>query len=447
MSGVCADCGRVGDALPYLEQSGPLLCGDCGERRASSEPSANGAGPVGEGRTAGPASGAAAVDGAAFFLDAPNQIEGVWGTHPHVLWARGEPLMIAGPDGVGKTTLAQQLMMRRAGVGADEFLGMAITPDPDRRVLYLALDRPRQAARSGRRMVGEANRDALRSRLVVWRGSVPFDVVRAPDGLRALARQHGAGMVIIDSLKDLANNLSDEDTGSAINQAMQACVAADIEVLALHHQRKAQGDNKKPRTLADVYGSRWLTAGCGSVVVLWGDAGDPIVELSHLKQPADEVGPLTLLHDNRRGTTIVHDELDLVALVLRQAPEMATARSIAAALSKRKDPTPNETEKARRRLDAETEAGRLVKHPDIGPRHQAGYTVVGATPCATPCDPTRDPTGNPPTGPYVVEGREDPPAAAQSTPRADADEEALEAAAGYSDDDLQALIDAERAAL
>jgi integrase len=36
---------------------------------------------------------------------------------------------------------------------------------------------------------------------------------------------------------------------------MQLYVAAGVEVLALHHQRKAQGDNKRPRALSDVYGS------------------------------------------------------------------------------------------------------------------------------------------------------------------------------------------------
>ena len=64
-----------------------------------------------------------------------------------------------------------------------------------------------------------------------------------------------------------------------------ALVASEIEVVVSHHQRKATGYNKKPTTLADVYGSTWLTAGAGSVVLLWGEAGDPIVELTHLGSP------------------------------------------------------------------------------------------------------------------------------------------------------------------
>src|SRR5207248_1735381 len=121
------------------------------------------------------------------------------------------------------------------------------------------------------------------------------------------------------SLKDLVPKLSDEDTGSAIHRAWQACVEAGQEVFALHHPRKAQADNKKPRTLADVYGSRWITAGCGSVLLLWGDAGDPIVEFEHLKQPADAVGPFKLLHDNRSGTTSVVDSGDVLGHVAAQS--------------------------------------------------------------------------------------------------------------------------------
>jgi replicative DNA helicase len=79
-----------------------------------------------------------------------------WGDGDQVLWADGESLVIDGPQGVGKTTLAQQLALGRAGF--DEYaklLGFPIIPG-QRRVLYLAMDRPKQAARSFRRMVGEA---------------------------------------------------------------------------------------------------------------------------------------------------------------------------------------------------------------------------------------------------------------------------------------------------
>lgn len=303
-----------------------------------------------------------AVDGATFVLDASARIAAVWGKDPYVLWAEGEPAMLVGPDGTGKTTIANQFVFRRIGIGPPDLLGYPVAPD-ERKVLYLALDRPRQAARSMRRMVDEADRTLLRDRLVVWPGQLPFDVSRRPDELAAFAAGHGAGTLVIDCLKDLCGNLSDEDTGAAIKRAMQACAEeACIDVLALHHQRKAQSDNKAPRKLSDIYGSRWLFAGCGSVLSLWGEAGDPIVEFAHLKQPADVVGPLTLLHDNRAGRTTVVHASDVVRIVASlDAP--AQVKDVAVALFKRKNPSDNDIEKARRKLNAAVEDGALEKLP------------------------------------------------------------------------------------
>jgi hypothetical protein len=315
-----------------------------------------------------------AVDGATFALEAAEHVEAVWGEKSSVLWSEGEPFMVVAPDGAGKTTLGQQLALRRGGVGGDELLGLPVARSHGR-VLYVAADRPRQAARSMRRMVTSSDREALLAGLIVWRGALPFDLVKEPGRLAEWASELGAGTVVIDSLKDVLTKLSEEDTGLAFNAAMQGCAAASIEVASLHHQRKAQGDNKKPRTLADVYGSRWLTAACGSVVLLWGDAGDPIVEMVHLKPADDVVGPWTLLHDNRRGTTTVTDKRDLLTIVAKAGVEGATARGVASATASKSKPSGAEVERARRRLEAEVEAGRLVREDPSTPNDPARYRL------------------------------------------------------------------------
>jgi replicative DNA helicase len=301
----------------------------------------------------------AAIDGARFALDAPQHVDAILGTGSRVLWATGEPFMIAGGDGVGKTTVGQQLALRLAGIGSGKFLGLPVAA-LEKKVLYLALDRPQQAARSMRRMVSESDRDRLARKLTVWQGELPFDIIANPAGLLPFAEDHDAQAVIIDSLKDLAGDLSKEETGQAINKAMQICVANGVEILDLHHQRKAQADNKKPKTLSDIYGSRWLTAGCGSVAFLHGDAGDPLVELLHLKQPADEVGPLTLLHDNQTGATTVAGATDVVD-VLGAAGEPLTAKDVAARLFKVREPQRKDIVKAKRRLDAAVKEGRAER--------------------------------------------------------------------------------------
>ncbi len=298
------------------------------------------------------------VDGGAFVLDAPEHIPAIWGAGTDVLWAQGESLLVCGPQGVGKSTVVQQLALARCGVGPLTVAGQLVTPDSDRRVLYLAMDRPAQIARSMRRMVREASRADLVDRFRVWAGPLPFSVLDEPAALLALARENDAGTVVIDSLKDLAAPLSEEKVGAGVNQTLQYLVAAGIEVVGAHHQRKATSDNKKPTSLSDVYGSTWITSGAGSVVLLWGQAGDPVVELTHIKQPADEVGPLQLVHDHDAGTTTVLERVTAYEL-LRQATDGGLTAK-AAAMRLYDSTGRNSVERARRKLEQLVRQGHAV---------------------------------------------------------------------------------------
>lgn len=289
-----------------------------------------------------------AVPGDVFILDAPVDVPAVWGVSGdgRVLWPEGEPLMIVGPDGAGKTTLMEQLVLARLGLRR-ELLGFPVQPAAGK-VLYLAADRPRQAQRSFRRMVSERDRKVLHERLVFWPGPLPFRITDDPRLLAGFAKAQGAGTVFVDSLKDVALGLTTDEVGAAVNMAHQEAIAAGVELCVAHHQRKEQNGAGKPKHLADVYGSRWLTAGCGSVLLVWADEpGDPIVELSHLKPAADVVGPLTLRHDHAHGQTTVYGSTDLETIVA--TPK--TAKEAAAELYGTAAPSRNEVEKTRQRLN------------------------------------------------------------------------------------------------
>lgn len=315
------------------------------------------------------------VDGASFALDAPTGIEAVWGdTDGRVLWAAGEPLMIVAPQGVGKTTLAQRIALGRIGL-CPQLLGLPVARD-EQRVLYIAADRPRQAQRSLARMVDDRDRDALRDRLIVWRGLLPFalsDPKVDPEALAALCRDQHAGTLIVDCLKDVASDLSREETGQRVNLAFQAAVAAGVEVVALHHQRKPQADNKTPKTLGDVYGSTWLTASMGSVILLWGEPGDILVELRHLKQPLEEVGPLTIAHDHHRGLPTVHEPADLKTLLRQAGADGLTVADAARATLGKSTPTRNDIEKSRRRLAKLADQGLALHIPSTIPTDPGRY--------------------------------------------------------------------------
>jgi replicative DNA helicase len=299
------------------------------------------------------------VDGGAFVHDAPAQVPAVWGVGDDVLMSVGEPLILTGPTGVGKTTLGGQVVAGRLGL-LPEVLGYPIQPG-QRRVLYLAMDRPAQIARALGRLLRAHPREVLTERLVVWKGPPPVDLARHPSQLLELANEADADTVVIDSLKDAAVKLSDEETGQGISRAMNYCVADGVEVLAFHHQTKRAGSGSgKPTSLADVYGSGWITAGAGSVILLWGAAGDLVVELSHLKQPAAEVGPLMLVHDHHAGTTVVKDRIDVLDLLAGKV----TVREVAMKLNAGTDPvTDSDIEKTRRKLDELVRNGLVVKLP------------------------------------------------------------------------------------
>lgn len=258
------------------------------------------------------------VRGGSFILNETELPPAVWGRGSEVLWSSGEGLLICGPQGVGKSTLAQQLALRRVGViGDGELLGFPLAVS-DRPLLYLAMDRPRQVARSMRRMVTPAQRGQLQKRLRFWEGPLPFSLAREPFALADLAESVKAGGVVIDSYKDLMPTLSNEESGAAINTAMQEVLARGMDWIGLHHQRKASSENSKPNKLDDVYGSAWLTAGVGSVLLLWGRPGSQHVEMLHLKQPAERVGTLKLRHDTAVGAVIsLKAEVDLLAALAK----------------------------------------------------------------------------------------------------------------------------------
>ena len=317
-------------------------------------PSPNGNSPAEDSAT--PAGTAPVVDTLAghlasgdIILDEPSTPPSIWGDGEEAIWAEGESLIVAGPDGVGKTTLAGQIVRARLGIGPPAVLGMPVRRG-DRNLLYLMMDRPRQIRRALRRVFTEADRAALKERLILWQGPPPADLARDTSMLLRLCILADADTVIVDSLKDAALKLSDDETGAGWNRARQNVTAAGIEILELHHPRKEQSDNKKPATLADLFGSRWISAGAGSVLMIWGKAGDPVVELIHIKQPAAEIGPWQLRIDRATGGIEREHGVSLLTEIRYHAGQV-TAKDAAQILFGTQSPTRAEVEKARSRLD------------------------------------------------------------------------------------------------
>ncbi|MBA2639501.1 MAG: AAA family ATPase, partial [Nocardioidaceae bacterium] len=222
-------------------------------------------------------------------------------------------LMLLGRAGSGKTTLAQQWAMGRCGLpGFSTLLGLPVPPG-ERRTLYLAMDRPRQAVRSIRRMVTSEMREGANERLTFWPGPPPVDLTRNPDALGEMCATADADSVVVDSLKD-AGSVVDDEGGTGWNAARQRALVAGIAVLELHHPRKSDGDTP---TLETAYGSTWLTAGAGSVLAITGKPGDALVRVDHLEQPAEPGRGQRLLGrtPSAQGSLVERSRLDRMPYV------------------------------------------------------------------------------------------------------------------------------------
>ena len=294
------------------------------------------------------------VDGAAFILDVPDAIPALWGQGNQVLWPEGESLMISGPLGTGKTTLAGMLVCGLLLPLPGLVLGLPVNGN-GARILYLAMDRPAQIARSLHRQFPEGMRRVLAERLVFWRGPPPGDLAANPTLLTALAEKAGADIVFLDSLKDAAIGLSDDTVGAGYNRARQLLLQSGRQLAELHHPVKHTSGGVK-----DVYGSTWLTSGAGSVVLLDGDPGDPVVNFRHVRQPAEEVGPFLVHHDQASGLMVVHGRFDLLETLKGaddglSAEEVVELRHVGEKLDKRA--RASAMQKARRDLDRLVEGG------------------------------------------------------------------------------------------
>ncbi len=75
------------------------------------------------------------------------------------------------------------------------------------------------------------------------------DLARQDRDLLAMCREADADTVVVDSLKDAALGLNDDEVGAGYNRARQRVIESGVQMLELHHNRKAaqgNGSGKSP---------------------------------------------------------------------------------------------------------------------------------------------------------------------------------------------------------
>lgn len=252
------------------------------------------------------------------FLSAgPDPVETcIWGipqTGGVMGWAENQGLIIAGPPGTGKSTIALQVVLRRTGILGGEVLGMPVRVD-HHPMVYLALDRADQIRQSVRRMIPAGADRAAIERLLMIDCLPPTVDLRQPETFIGWLQENKASAVVVDSAKDLGFDLNDSSEGQAFNFLVQATLRARIQILVTHHSRKVPRGDRKPLTLNDLHGSQWVAAGAGSVLMLDGEAGPRPKRLVHVKPLTVPLAPLSLELDTETGElshrayTEEHDE-------------------------------------------------------------------------------------------------------------------------------------------
>lgn len=280
-----------------------------------------------------------------FLFGDDDEFETIWGDGETPIWPSGESLMLVGPPGVGKSTLTHNVMMGLLLGG--EIFGYPIKKI-EGNILYLAMDRPKQIKRAFMRLMTDRGvRNLVQDRVLWHLGPMPFMIANDTSKVAKMCKHFGVTVVVIDSIKDMATNPSDEVQANAYNQARQKCLADGIEWIELHHNRKSSETNKKPRSLDDVYGSRFLTAGAGSILSLWGESGDEIVELSHIRPPGNALPPMKLALDKEHGRLTPDNVITMDDLLKR--PGGITVRAAAVAIFGKK-PTESQIRNTRNKL-------------------------------------------------------------------------------------------------
>lgn len=303
------------------------------------------------------------VDGATWLRTSAPSITSVWGDETTIPVARNQPTIIAGAPGVSKTTMVQQLVLGTIGVpGYETLLGWPVLEMPDgQNALILASDRPDQARLSMMRMIdGEEAWETLEQRLRIWTGPPPESIAKRPSLLLEMAQEAGSGIVVVDSLKDLAIGLSDDEVGARVNQAHQYLAAAGIDVVTLHHPRKRGRDNADARwTLDDLYGSAWIGAGAGSVIFL--EKGPTSIEATQVKSPNGIEGTWRYTIDLATGGLAVGGRNEVLAAVEDAGPTGITTSDVARWVLAVDKPTSAQVERVRRELRQLEETGMVER--------------------------------------------------------------------------------------
>lgn len=216
--------------------------------------------------------------------------------------------MLAAAPGIGKTQMSIQL----AACCALERPFIAWTPTRRMKILVLSLEMSHPALKYFVKTIAPeyspTDHQILNRNLQIVPLGEPLPLDH-PDGrkfLEALLDEYKPDGVIIDSLGKLTyGSINNDDTVKELNKHLISFRKKyGCFFWLVHHNRKAQQDNKKPTDLSDLYGSQYIAAEASTVLMLWRDknGSKDDVEIITAKNRLSRENDSIMVHRNEHLT-------------------------------------------------------------------------------------------------------------------------------------------------
>jgi RecA-family ATPase len=141
---------------------------------------------------------------------------------------------------------------------------------------------------------------------------LPLDHPEGQKFLEALIEEFEPDGIILDSMGKVTNeSLSDERKAKELN-AYYAKIRKkhDLFLWFIHHNRKANGDNKKPKELSDIYGNQYLSADLTVALSLWKEEGSDHIDVNTIKT---RLGPEQATIHIKRNENLIFQSAEAIA--------------------------------------------------------------------------------------------------------------------------------------
>lgn len=234
---------------------------------------------------------------------------------PGILQRQGI-MVVSGKPGVGKTQLTLQAMIHMA-LGKD-FLGWKM--GNPRKVAFFSME---MGSAELKHFQQEMNHILTAEERVILKQNfflIPigqallFDLSADRKKIEKTLEAYKPEVVAFDSLsKTTMASLDEVNTKAVMDFADNLRMNYDTSVIFIHHDRKAQIGNRRPKSLEDIYGSFFITATATTVIGMWSNEKSMEIEINYLKVRLAKAPKTTVVVRTPRGLSF--EEVTLSGLI------------------------------------------------------------------------------------------------------------------------------------